>query len=91
MYVLGQKSGISINAKAVLGFKVYPEDEQKWGIRTIFPYSEYTIAKYDTLQRAEEVLQKLMDYYSETERAIAYSMGNGYYVGRDYYFKMPEE
>ena len=93
MYVISQEGDITINVKSTVGFKAeYCEFNGKWEIRTIFPDCEYLIGKYDTEEKAKKVLQKLMDYYSETEKCMVYAMGDGNYTFENsYYFKMPKE
>ena len=96
MYVLSQKGDITINVKSTVGFKAQRiEFGEGWEIRTIFPDSEYRIAVYDTEERAKEVLQELMDYYSNIEKNLAYSAGNSNYIPYTYecpyYFKMPKK
>lgn len=96
MYVISQEGDITINVKSTVGFKAeHCKFNGKWEIRTIFPDCEYLLGMYDTEERAKEVLQELMNYYSNIEKNLAYSTGNSNYIPytlqTPYYFNMPKE
>jgi hypothetical protein len=93
MYVISQKGTVTINAKSTIGFKINQEFMgEVFEISAISTDCAYIIGRYKTEERAKEVLQQLMDYYSEAEKRMVYAMGDGNYTFENpYYFKMPEE
>lgn len=53
---------------------------------------DYTIGEYETMERAKEVLQEILEYYDRLKTNIVYSISDkNYPLEMKSYYEMPED